>query len=251
MATRMTSEFPAPSGVVATYFGGPGGTTTRYYWVQAVFNSGRSNLQSAGALANTLASLDQNNRVLVQWNPVWGAIFYNIYYTTTSTAPIGGAILVASVTAPAFSDTGQSNSANLQTAYFSPDGLRMYRARYDFAVDGGGAPGLITLANSDTIPANFIITFGLVQVLTALSTGSSPTVAIGTSAGSAANSLKTATASSSYASGLVALIPVWTAATAIKMSADGTVTITTATAALTAGVLDITLFGYQAVGAGA
>jgi hypothetical protein len=61
--------------------------------------------------------------------------------------------------------------------------------------------------------------------------------------------LKTATASSSFSTNaIVALIPVWTAATAVKMSADGTITITTATAALTAGVFDIAVFGYQGVG---
>jgi hypothetical protein len=246
MATRMTSEFAAPSGVVAAYFGGPGGSTTRYYWIQAIYPTGKSNLQSSNALASTLAALDQNNRVLISWNQMAGAIGYNVYYTTSSTAPIAGAILVGVTTYPTFSDSGQSNSANLQTAQFSPDGLRQFRARYDFSVDGGGAPGLITLAVSDTIPSGFVILGGYVYCITAASTGSSPTIAIGTSAGSAANALKAATASSSFSTAaLVALVPVWTAATAVVMSADGSITMTTATAALTAGVFDIVLFGYQ------
>ncbi len=248
MAAKMTSEFPAPSGVNAAYFGSPGGSTTRYYWIQAIYPTGKSNLQSSNALESTLASLDQNNRVLVSWNSMAGAIGYNVFYTTSSTSPIAGAILIGVTTYPTFSDSGQSNSANLQTGYNSPDGLRMYRARYDFAVDGGGAPGLITLAVSDTIPDNFIICGGFVNSITAASTGSSPTIAIGTSAGSAANSLKVATASSSFSTdAIVALTQVWTAATAIKMTAAGTITITTATAALTAGVFDIVVVGYQAV----
>lgn len=247
MATTMGTEYPAPTGVTARYFGAAGGTTTRYYWVQAIYVTGKSILQQSNALGSTLASLDTNNQVEVQWSPMAGAIGYNIYYTTSSTAPIAGAILVASVSGAGFSDSGQSNSP--ATGYFNPDGLRMYRARYDFSVDGGGAPGLITLAVSDTIPINTILVWGLVNVLTAASTGSSPTIAIGTSAGSAANALKAATASSTFSSAaLVALVPVMTAATAVKMSAAGTVTITTATAALTAGVFDIMLLGYQAVG---
>jgi hypothetical protein len=183
MATRMTSEFASPSGVVAAYFGGTGGSTTRYYWIQAIYPTGKSNLQSSNALASTLAALDQNNRVLISWNQMFGAIGYNVYYTTSSTAPISGAILIGVTTYPTFADSGQSNSANLQTAQFSPDGLRQYRARYDFSVDGGGAPGLITLAVSDIIPANFIICGGFVNSITAASTGSSPTIAVGTSAG--------------------------------------------------------------------
>src|SRR4051812_40771085 len=71
--------------------------------------------------------------------------------------------------------------------------LRMARAKYDFAVDGGGAPGLITPATNAVIPDNAIIVGGLCNSTTAL-VGSSTTIAIGTSAGSSANSLKTATA---------------------------------------------------------
>lgn len=245
MAIAMTQNLSAPSGVVATYFGSTGGSTTRYYWIQAIYASGKSIPASSNALASTLASLSNGNQVEVTWNPMYGAIGYNVYYTTTSTAPVAGAVAVASVTAPNFTDSGQSNSPG--TGYVSSDGLRMARARYDFAVDGGGAPGLITLAVSDIIPDNAVICGGFCNSITAASTGSSPTIAIGTSAGSAANSLKAATASSTFSTdAIVALVPVWTAATAIKMTAAGTITITTATAALTAGVFDIVVFYYVA-----
>ena len=124
--------------------------------------------------------------------------------------------------------------------------LRMARAKYDFAVDGGGAPGLITPATNAVIPDNAIIVSGFANATTAL-VGSSTTIAIGTSAGSAANSLKAATAEATFsADAIVALVPVMTAATAVKLSAAGSITLTTAVAALTAGVLEVTVFYYVA-----
>src|SRR5437762_11626900 len=110
MSVSMTSEFPAPTGVNALYFGGAGGSTTRYYWIQAIYATGKSALQSSNALGSTLASIDQNNVVSVTWNSMAGAIGYNVFYTTSSTAPIGGTILIGTVTYPTFGDKGASNS---------------------------------------------------------------------------------------------------------------------------------------------
>lgn len=124
--------------------------------------------------------------------------------------------------------------------------LRMARAKYDFAVDGGGAPGLITPATNAIIPDNAIIYGGLCNATTAL-VGSSTTIAIGTSAGSSASALKAATAEATYTTDAVlALVPVFTAASAVKMTAAGSITITTAVAALSAGVLEITVFYFVA-----
>src|SRR4051812_45371501 len=58
--------------------------------------------------------------------------------------------------------------------------LRMGRAKYVFATDGGGAPGLITPAINCVIPDNAIILSGIANPTTAL-VGSSTTIAIGTS----------------------------------------------------------------------
>jgi len=140
--------------------------------------------------------------------------------------------------------------AKVGPSQISPFGLgghlRMARAKYDFAVDGGGAPGLITPATNCIIPDNAIILSGFANPTTAL-VGSSTTIAIGTSAGSSASALKAATAEATFsADALVALVPVFTAATAVKMSAAGSITITTAVAALTAGVMEITVFYYVA-----
>ena len=120
--------------------------------------------------------------------------------------------------------------------------VRTARAKYSFAVDGG-VSGLITPASNSTIPINAIIWGGLVNVTSALTSGGSATIAIGTSAGSSANSLKLATAVATYSSAaILPVIPVQTAGTAIKLSAAGAITITVAAADLTAGVMDIILF---------
>jgi hypothetical protein len=122
------------------------------------YPEGRSALAGAPVLVGP-ASLDHNNQVSITWNPMAGAIGYNVYYTTTSTAPTGAAAattLLGSVTEPNFLDNGVSNSPS--TGFVVVDGILTARARYDFAIDGDPlAPGLITLANSDTIPKNAIL----------------------------------------------------------------------------------------------
>ncbi len=124
--------------------------------------------------------------------------------------------------------------------------LKVARAKYSFAVDGG-AQGLITPATTAVIPDNAIILGGMLNSTTALTSGGSATIAVGTSAGSSASSIKAATAVASYsADALLAVVPLWTAATAVKLTAAGSITITVATADLTAGILEITLFYYVA-----
>ncbi len=119
--------------------------------------------------------------------------------------------------------------------------LRTARAKYDFAVDGG-AQGAITPATNSAIPDNAIILFGLANSTTAATSGGAATIAIGTTAGSSASSLKAAEAVATFgADALVALIPVMSAASAVKMSAAGQIELTVATADLTAGVIEITV----------
>jgi hypothetical protein len=106
---------------------------------------------------------------------------------------------------------------------------------YDFAVLGG-AIGAVNLRSAQgaalcQIPKNAIITNVIIDVITAGTTSASGTMALG--AASTAD-LKAALAAASY-TGLVAGIPVGTAATAIKLAADATITGTIATGALTAG----------------
>ena len=73
MAQAMTVATPAPTGVVALYFGAPGGSTAYYYYIQAIYPSGRS-LLSPSNLITTVAALGSGNEILVQWNAMSGAI---------------------------------------------------------------------------------------------------------------------------------------------------------------------------------
>jgi hypothetical protein len=125
-------------------------------------------------------------------------------------------------------------------------------ARYDFAVDGGGAPGLITPATNSTIPANAIITSVVINSTTAVTSGGTTTVSIGLSAGAGgAAALLAATAKASFTTdALLAGIPIPNDATKwIKMSAAGTITLTSATTAIGAGVIEIFVFYVTAANA--
>jgi hypothetical protein len=119
--------------------------------------------------------------------------------------------------------------------------LRVAQATWDFTVDGGGAPGLITPAANVIIPINTNIVGGIMNVIT-VPVG--PTnMSVGLSAGGAGAAALIASAAISGApwstTGPKALVPVWTGASTIKMSAAGTVTFTTTVAAATAGKADI------------
>jgi len=119
-------------------------------------------------------------------------------------------------------------------------GLRVARAKYSFAVDGG-AQGLITPADSDTIPDNAIIVGGQINSTTAVTSDGSATVAIGTSAGSSATAIKGATGKASYsADALLNAVP--TFAAGLKLTAAGTITFTIGAADLTAGVIEVWVF---------
>lgn len=115
---------------------------------------------------------------------------------------------------------------------------------YDFAVDGG-AVSVITPANSPTIPINAIILGGTIDITTTLTSGGAATIALGLGSGAQVAALKAATAVASYAAGQLALIPVFTAATYVKAAAAAALTLSIATAALTAGKFDVNLAYIQ------
>jgi hypothetical protein len=113
------------------------------------------------------------------------------------------------------------------------NGVKITHFLYNFAVDGGAS---CTLANSDTIPANAVVFGGGVNPTTAVTADGAATVAIGTSAGSAGNSILAATGKASL--GADAVIVPTCVATPFKMSAAGKIAITVATGPLTAGVIE-------------
>lgn len=104
----------------------------------------------------------------------------------------------------------------------------------------GGAVGTSNLLGEDgkaaKLPSGAIVRDCLISVETSLNGLSGATIALGT--GQAGNDLKAALAFGSY-TGLVACIPVGTAATAIKLTADRTPTVTIGTSTISAGKMSI------------
>lgn len=246
--SALTNILPAPTGIVARYVGSTGGSTTRYYWVQAIYASGYSPLGQSNALASTLANLDRNNQVYVEWNPMAGAIGYLVFYTTSSTAPTQGSILVGTVTAPNFTDVGQSNSGNLGTSQVVVGGsIQVAKAQYSFATDGG-AISTITPALSDTIPNNAIIVGATIDVTSAVTSTGTTGFSVGTSAGSSTTSILASTVKGSLTTGAILNgVPVF--ATPVKMTAAGQITVTIITTALNGGIVEIFVYYVVSINA--
>lgn len=119
-------------------------------------------------------------------------------------------------------------------------GLRVAHCKYAFSVDGG-VQGTIAPANSDTIPDNAIIVGATINSTTAVTSGGSATVAIGTSAGSSTTSIKGATAKATLSVDAVLNgVPVF--ATPVKLTAAGTITFTIGAADLTDGVIEVWVY---------
>lgn len=120
--------------------------------------------------------------------------------------------------------------------------LKMAKAVYVFGNDGG-AISTITPKNTTLLPNNAVIVGATINSTTAVTAVGSATLAVGTSAGSATNSILAATAKASLSlNALINGVPVF--ATPVKLSAAGYITVTVATSALTAGVVEITVFYF-------
>ena len=115
---------------------------------------------------------------------------------------------------------------------------------YSFATDGG-ATGTITPSNSPTIPIGAIILGGTIDITTSLTSGGAALIGLGLGNGAQALSLISATAVASWTSGQLALIPVFTAATYVKVTAETALTLRVSVAALTAGRFDVNLVYVQ------
>jgi hypothetical protein len=165
------------------------------------------------------------------------------------TLPVGavGLYTISSDGTNWYTDGGTAAITEAMLQASSATGLgvvRVAHAKYDFAVDGGGAPGLITPAANATIPAKALVFGGIVKVTAAVdAAGGAATVAIGTSAGSSATSIMGATAKGSLSlQAMLATTPVFTAASSFSMTAAGQITVTSATNALTEGVFEVFVF---------
>ena len=122
--------------------------------------------------------------------------------------------------------------------------LKVAKAIYNFGIDGG-VSGAITPKFTVLLPKNAVIVGGTVNSTTAVTSGGAGTVSIGTTAGSSAASLLGVTAKGSLsANALVNAVPVF--GTPVKLSAAGYINFTVATADLTAGVIEVAVFYYEA-----
>lgn len=118
---------------------------------------------------------------------------------------------------------------------------QVLKATYSFAVQGGVFGSAISLLDSvtgkaATLPKGAIVSDCLLDFKTTTTSLGSATISISTGQGAA--DLKSALAVAS-GTGLVTCIPIGSAATAIKMTANQSPTITINTASLTAGVLNV------------
>lgn len=120
---------------------------------------------------------------------------------------------------------------------FTPQLGGEVKATYDFAVHGG-VVGDIPLDLD--LPANAVVYDGLIDVVTAPTSGGSATVALkleGTADLLAATAIASVT-------GQLDTVPDGAGANAVKTTAKRTLTVTVATAALTAGKMNIFLKYY-------
>ena len=117
--------------------------------------------------------------------------------------------------------------------------VKFCHAQYNFAVDGG-AISTITPTNGCTLPLNGIVVNSFIYVSTA-GVGASGTMSVGWGSGANKASLLGATAVASLTAGSFqqSLIVPQTASTFIHLAAAAPITVTIATTAFTAGVVDI------------
>lgn len=121
--------------------------------------------------------------------------------------------------------------------------VRTLKVQFDFSKRGGAigayqldepaTPGFAGApAGTATLPKNAVVVGCYIDVITPGATSASGTVAIST--GQGAGDLKVAAGAATYTAGILACVPVGTAATAIKLTADSKPTATIAVGAITA-----------------
>lgn len=119
------------------------------------------------------------------------------------------------------------------------------KAVYDFSVDGGGDPGAITLADSEVIPLGALIVDVRCNVTTIVTGGVNAAVAI-TGGGVTLKASETIALSEWDATGIIDVIRAGNAGATgtakyipIEATSSAAIGVTSATAALTAGVVEI------------
>lgn len=116
--------------------------------------------------------------------------------------------------------------------------LKTWTGEWDFAKDGGAQSTIVLRSNDGQLPIGSLIMGGCIDVTVA---ALSATGTIAFSSGQTAADLSAALAQAALTIGVKNVIPVFTGASMIKLTADRSPSITIATAAFTAGVLRLRL----------
>lgn len=131
--------------------------------------------------------------------------------------------------------------------------IQSYQYEYDFTVDGGAVatynlrqPGQIAGQVGLPLPPGFVVMEGILDVLTAFTTGAAGQGAVSTGQGAGDLVAAAVVSGAPYSTlGIKATVPVFTAATAIKATAQRTPTFIITVGAITAGKFRLLLIGYQ------
>lgn len=120
-------------------------------------------------------------------------------------------------------------------------GVKEAYGEYDFAVDGG-AISTIVLRGDGSMPIGSIIMGGFIEVDTAVTSGGAATVAVNSEAAGDLQAAITVAGAPWSTTGRKAILPVWTAASFVKLTANRSLAIAIAAFALTAGKFRVVVF---------
>lgn len=124
-------------------------------------------------------------------------------------------------------------------------GLKIARARYDFAVEGGVAGDINLLPTAD-IPTDAVILGGYLDVITVPTSAGAATIAIKVEGAGDIVAAAAISGAPWSTAGRKSVIPVFTGSTTLKTTAARNVVATVGTANLTAGKFDAVLFYVEA-----
>lgn len=132
------------------------------------------------------------------------------------------------------------SSSPLREGQHGRNGLKIVRAVYDFAVEGG-AVGTIDLLGDTVLPAGVTILGGFVEVHTAVTSGGAGTLAISVEGAGDIVAAAAVSGAPWSTTGRKSVVPVFTGASSVRTSVPRSVSAVIATAALTAGRVSIVL----------
>lgn len=122
-----------PGQVSSRVFGTPG-TANCTYWVDAVYPQGESKPAGPARESQCPSVLSASDFVQVIWNPIAGALSYNVF--KTASAPASGSILLGNTSQNFLDDTGQALSAWTKPASYPASAVRLSAKNGLLGIDG-------------------------------------------------------------------------------------------------------------------